>query len=149
MKKNLQENIRNLCIALLILLWTYSSLSKLINFQESLISMRNQLFPLWTASVLSILLPILELCVAGFLLFASYRIIGSWISLILLSAFTLYIIGIELLLFGRIPCSCGGIISGFSWTQHLIFNLTFITINLTLLITNGHSKIPVQRKEHA
>jgi putative oxidoreductase len=150
MKKNLQENIKNICIALLILMWTYASLSKLLNYPESQTAMRNQIFPIWIADLLSFSIPILELTVAALLVFPHLHKMGKWISLTLLSAFTLYIIGIELLLFGRIPCSCGGIISGFSWIQHLLFNLTFIMINLYVISYHPRAvKIPVQRKEHA
>jgi uncharacterized membrane protein YphA (DoxX/SURF4 family) len=146
MKKKLQENIKNICTALLILLWTYASLSKLLNYPESQAAMRNQIFPIWIADLLSFSIPILELTIAILLVIPHLHKMGMWISLTLLSAFTLYILGIEMFLFGSIPCSCGGIISGFSWTQHLLFNLTLITINLILLITSGQSKIPYKER---
>lgn len=146
METRLQENIKNICTTLLILMWTYASWSKLLNYPETQAAMRNQIFPIWIADLLSFSIPILELTVAVLLVIPHLHKMGMWISLTLLSAFTLYILGIEMFLFGKIPCSCGGIISGFSWMQHLLFNLTFMLINLTLMITSGQSKIPYKER---
>jgi hypothetical protein len=45
----------------------------------------------------------------------------------LLSAFTIYIA--SMLLWAKmLPCTCGGVIEDLSWTEHIVFNLAFLTI---------------------
>jgi len=56
-----------------------------------------------------------------------------YVSLGMLIAFTGYISLVQLNYYGRIPCSCGGIVRELSWTQHLFLNLYLIAITLTAL----------------
>ncbi len=127
-------NVRNIIIEssrpLLLLMWVYTVLSKLLNPTETKAQMTNQLFPLWMANSLFYIIPILEGSIILLLLFKSTRIAGYWGSALLLLVFTAYISLVKLSYFGRIPCSCGGIISGLSWTQHLLFNILFLTLSL-------------------
>jgi hypothetical protein len=51
---------------------------------------------------------------------------------------------VKLLVFGRIPCSCGGLISSLSWTQHLFFNLFFLLANAIVL-----SIYPVKERRYS
>nr|MBC7614376.1 hypothetical protein [Pseudopedobacter sp.] len=132
--KKLFTALLHIEIAMLILLWSYASIVKLINMPLTFSQMHNQVFPIWMADILAYAIPILEIALVLLLLIPRYRKLALWLSIALLSAFTIYIILIKLFLFGRIPCSCGGIISGMSWTQHLIFNLFFLIISLSSLI---------------
>ena len=45
---------------------------------------------------------------------------------LLLSVFSIYIAVTMSGFFGRIPCSCGGILKNMGYWTHLIFNLLFI-----------------------
>jgi hypothetical protein len=117
-------------LSLLILLWSYASLSKLVNFDLSLSQMKNQIFPIWLSEILSYVIPLTELAVAVLLIFKKTQKTAFLLSTFLLITFTIYIIMILLNFFGRIPCSCGGIISSLTWSQHFLFNSSFLGLSL-------------------
>lgn len=130
MKKKTYRRSFDTVAALLVLLWAYAASSKLLDYPLSLHQMHNQVFPVWAADLLAAAVPLTEICTAVLLLLPLFRRAGLWLSALLLGSFTLYIVLVKLLVFGRVPCSCGGIISGFSWTQHLIFNLFFLALSI-------------------
>jgi hypothetical protein len=45
-----------------------------------------------------------------------------------MGAFTGYVALVLTGIFGRIPCSCGGIVSALGWGEHLILNIALLTI---------------------
>lgn len=109
-------------------LWVYAAMSKVLNYEQSRMQMMNQVFPAMINAVLLWVIPITELFIAGLLLFSKSRTAGLILSAILLFLFSGYVLLVMLNVFGRIPCSCGGIISKLSWGQHLVFNLTFLAL---------------------
>jgi putative oxidoreductase len=117
----------------LTLLWSYAAIVKLLDPALSLSQMRNQIFPNWLSDVLAFALPFAELLAVALLLVKCTYKIGLYLSTLLLTAFTLYIILVKLLVFDRIPCSCGGVISGMSWLQHLFFNLFFLALSIAAI----------------
>ncbi|WCT13463.1 MauE/DoxX family redox-associated membrane protein [Mucilaginibacter jinjuensis] len=125
MKKALLSEI---ITSFLILLFVYSSFSKLLDFAAFQRAMHSQPFPTWLASLLTWLIPSLELIVVVLLLLKSTRLAGLSAFLVLMIFFTGYILAILLGLFNTVPCSCGGIIQSLSWGQHLVFNLIFIAM---------------------
>lgn len=118
----------------LLLLWSYAVLSKLLDPFQTRSQLHNQVFSSVIADVLFYLLPILESLAIILLLIKVTRIWGFLGSFLLMTAFTGYIILVKIYYFGRIPCSCGGLISGFNWTQHLLFNILFLGLSLLGLI---------------
>ena len=125
--------VRLSAIFLLPLLWSYAAIVKLLDPVLSLSQMRNQIFPNWLADVLAFALPFAELLAVALLLFKCTYKIGLYLSTLLLTAFTLYIILVKLLVFDSIPCSFGGIISGMSWLQHLFFTLFFLALSIAAI----------------
>jgi putative oxidoreductase len=117
----------------IVLMWCYAAGSKLIQYEESRGEMLNQVFPLAISEVLVWAVPVTELIIAVMLLKPAKLRPALWASLILLSLFTLYISVVMTGVFGRIPCSCGGILEKMSWGQHLIFNLFFIALTLVAI----------------
>jgi len=111
---------------LLIVLWVYAALSKLLDYEESRRQMLNQVFPIFIANILLWAVPLSELTAAGLLCFQRTRRAGLKLSLLLLLLFTGYIGLVMLNVFGRVPCSCGGILEQMTWGQHLAFNLLFV-----------------------
>lgn len=75
--------------------------------------------------MLAWLVPGTEIVIALLLLFPRTRLAGLYSSFMLMFAFTLYVYKI-LTSHGIHACGCGGIISAFTWKQHLWFN-TFFT----------------------
>lgn len=131
MKRNL---ITETCLALLILLFAYTSLSKLLEMRKFIFQMQLAPLPLMkqAAPLLGWLLPLLEALIVAGLLLPRFRIGALYASAGLLLLFECYIAG--MLLSGhQLPCTCGGIISRMSWQTHLLFNAAFIGIALKAL----------------
>jgi putative oxidoreductase len=138
--KSLHENYIKLNVSLLILLWTYASLSKLINFSRFQEEMYNQVFPEWLSTIIPYVLPLTEAVVAIFLYNEKTRKAGINCSFILLLIFTIYITLILLHIFPRMPCSCGGILEHMGWIPHLLFNCAYLiltSISIFILYKKG------------
>ncbi|WP_207515826.1 MauE/DoxX family redox-associated membrane protein [Longitalea luteola] len=80
--------------------------------------------------VLAWMIPASEIAACLLLLFNKTKIAGYYVSLLLLTLFTAYIIYILNAYSHNLPCVCGGVISLMSWTQHLLFNYFFIAITI-------------------
>lgn len=119
--------IRIICAALA-LLFFYAAVSKLINYDKSKQEMLNQVFPVAVALVLVWVVPVIELIIVVLLLFKPTSSTGLYFSAVLLAAFTIYIAITMSGLFGRIPCSCGGILRHMGYWTHMVFNVFFIVI---------------------
>jgi uncharacterized membrane protein YphA (DoxX/SURF4 family) len=79
------------------------------------------------ASFVAWTLPITEIVVAIILLTPNWRLLGLYLSSILMAAFTVYVIG--LVSFAHeLPCSCGGVLQELTWPQHIIFNSVFLVL---------------------
>ncbi|GGB23756.1 MauE/DoxX family redox-associated membrane protein [Puia dinghuensis] len=126
MKKDL---VFQIIICLLILLFVYTAVSKLADYNNFLFVLRqtDELRPF--AAILSIALPLVEIVVAVLLIIPSTRHKGLYTSLILMSVFTIYVAYVNFLASHR-PCACGGVLKGLKWRQHLIFNIIFTLIAL-------------------
>lgn len=138
-----------LIAALFILLFVYTAVSKLLVFA----AFRHTLdqFPLLHENSLLFAwaIPITELIISAWLFFPATRLLGFYASFGLMSLFTVYI-AYALLFASNLPCSCGGVISKMTWTQHLIFNLFFtalapagIKLSKHQLLISRRSRIPV------
>ncbi|MBN9383495.1 MAG: hypothetical protein J0H74_22245 [Chitinophagaceae bacterium] len=134
-----KRNIVGAIIALLVLLFVYTACSKLLDLETFRGNMYNQRLPHWTSMLLIWGLPPAEIAVAGCLLFSRTQRIGLYLSLTLLSIFTLYIAAILLHFFRSIPCSCGGVLRHMTWQQHFWFNLTFIFLTILALALDEKS----------
>ena len=80
------------------------------------------------AGFLAWALPIGELILAVILFIPAWRLKGLYLSGILMTLFTVYVI-IILLIDNHISCSCGGIIEDLSPRQHLLFNIACILLS--------------------
>ncbi len=123
---------------LLIFLFTYTGVSKLVDHENFLTSLllspliRNQ------ALVIAWLVPMMEVLIVAFLLSDKYREIGLMCSLLLMLGFTAYIVYMVLFI-KDLPCSCGGVIKELSWSNHILFNSFFILlITISLLFATKH-----------
>ena len=123
------------CIsALLILLFLYASMSKFMDFHTFTGEMMNQPLPHYLSRFLIWFIPITEIVLCLLLLFERTRLLGLYGSLGFMSLFTIYSIIIILNFFGRIPCSCGGVIKRLTWRQHIVFNLFFVALSISGII---------------
>lgn len=121
-------------IACLVLLFIYTATAKLIKFEDFKLAMGAQPIIPGLKTLLVYTLPPVEILVVVLMATNKFRKIGLWASLGLLLVFTGYIILIKLNYYGRIPCSCGGVIKSLDWTEHLFFNLFFTTVNIGAIL---------------
>ncbi len=139
----LLENVAAAIIpALLILLFIYAAVSKLVDFDQFKAQMYNQTLPHEVTTVLIWTLPGIEILAAILLAFERTRLAGFYLSGILMFLFTGYISLVLLDFFSRVPCSCGGIIKSLDWKMHLLFNLFFLLlIVLGIFIINRERRV--------
>ncbi|WP_184549776.1 MauE/DoxX family redox-associated membrane protein [Mucilaginibacter sp. FT3.2] len=119
---------------LLIILFTYAAASKLMDVNRFRSQLYLQPFSHGIADVLLYVLPTGELLLATMLCFNRTRFTGLLLSTLLMAAFTAYISMILLHYWGKVPCSCGGILENMSWPVHLAFNWAFLLAGVTAII---------------
>lgn len=113
----------------LIVLFTYTAVSKLTNYHSFAFTLSESPLIHKGAGVLALLIPISELVIVLLLLFPLTELKGFYAAVLLLLLFTAYLI-VMLLSGSKLPCSCGGVISKLSWSGHVGFNLVFIIIGV-------------------
>nr|WP_121272133.1 MauE/DoxX family redox-associated membrane protein [Pedobacter schmidteae] len=128
-------------IGLLVLLWVYAAISKWLEPRFIYQLTSSPLVGYNFGHVLYWILPTGELIIAGLLLFNRTKRTGLILSAGLLGIFTTYIIYI-LAFAPAVPCSCGGVIAKFSWTQHLIFNITYFLLNVVAIFLHRRKSEP-------
>lgn len=127
-------------VVLLVILFLYTAVSKFVDFKGFTYDLNNQPFPNSLTPLLRWLIPITEISIVLALLFEKTRLIGLYVSLVLMSLFTIYTALVLFHVFEYVPCSCGGVIKNLTWPQHLIFNLFFVVItSLTIRVNKKNS----------
>ncbi|MDX5483195.1 MAG: hypothetical protein LPK07_16060, partial [Hymenobacteraceae bacterium] len=124
--------------ALLILLFFYTALSKLLDFQAFEGQLLLQPFPAWAMPYLLWGLPTVELVACWLLFRRGTRRPGLYLSTLLMGVFTGYVALVLSGAFGSIPCSCGGVLEQMGWMEHLVFNTFFLA--LAIVGTRLHLK---------
>ena len=114
---------------LFIMLFGYTAFSKLLDLEDFKVQVGQS--PLVTAfqTWLPFVVIAVELIVALMLLFPRYRALSLMCSYFLMTSFTAYVAAI-LKFSPYLPCSCGGVLQTMNWTEHLIFNGSFMVLAL-------------------
>jgi hypothetical protein len=132
---------------LLILLFSYASLSKLGDYDTFRVELSQSPLTTAYAGVISVILPSGELLIALALIAPATRLTALYASLFLLALFTAYIYVILGYSF-YIPCSCGGILGrNLKWGAHFWFNMAFIIINITGILLEAKSAAVSRKKQ--
>ena len=115
------------CRILLIVLFTYAAVSKLVDFQQFGVQLGQS--PLLTAfaDYLVLAVPLSEIAIVVLLLIKPWRLFGYYASFSILLMFTTYIV-LTLNFSDYVPCSCGGVLEDLGWSEHIIFNLAFVLL---------------------
>jgi hypothetical protein len=136
MKKQL---IIEIAAGLLILLFVYTGLTKLIGYNEFSKQLARLPIVSSNTNVVGILLPSTELLIAVFLLWPRMRFWGFCLSATALLTFIIYIL-IILHTDAKLPCACGGAFKFLSWSNHIKLNTLFFIIAVTgAILQYGHS----------
>jgi len=131
--KVLQKWLPQATAGLLILLFTYTGLSKLYDWErfERVLSKSALLEPFST--LLATAVPAVELVISTLLFLPRYRKAGLLSATVLMLVFTLYI-AVMLFSASTLPCTCGGVVSSLSWPAHLVFNLFFLCLSIAAFL---------------
>jgi len=132
--------IIELAVSLLILLWVYTAVSKLLTFDSYQSQMYHQPIPHALASILICSLPTFEILTAVLLILPKLKFWGLLSSIILMTVFSVYVALVTLHVFDRMPCSCGGLLKNMSWTGHLLFNLFFLLLSFITIILHNRER---------
>jgi len=119
--------------ALLILLFMYAALSKLIDYEKFRVQLSQSPMLTLYASWVAIVVPAVEILLSLLLSINRLRLIALYGSFALMVMFSAYIIAITQ--FSEVvPCSCGGILQNMTWSQHLFFNIIFVLLTFTAIL---------------
>jgi len=118
---------------LFIVLWAYVSFPKFLNMKRFRYVMLSQIMPGWLANILYVLLPVFEIGVMILLLFDKTRLLGMYVSFLLMLIFTIYIGGAAFNIYKLHLCPCGKLFSKLSWKEHFLLNLTLTLLALIAL----------------
>ncbi|MDP2160979.1 MAG: hypothetical protein Q8K02_10890 [Flavobacterium sp.] len=110
---------------LYVLLFVYAAVSKLLDYENFQVQLGQSPLLSAYASIISWLVPAIELFIVVLILLPTTRLFGLFGSFILMVMFTVYIYLI-LTYSSFVPCSCGGVLEKMTWNQHLLFNIAFI-----------------------
>lgn len=112
--------------AIFILLFVYTAVSKLLSYRLFVISLQKSPVIGFASGLLGWAIPLIEILISVFLFLPQLRIFGLVASFCLMLLFTIYI-AYMVIASSHLPCSCGGVISRLSWSQHLWLNV-FLTV---------------------
>jgi hypothetical protein len=122
-KKTIVENIT---------LFIYTGTNKLMDFD----TFRNQVTRspfLENLIYIALAIPAGEILLSLLLIIKRTRLLGLYLSFLLMAIFTGYI-WLMLNYAPDLPCSCGGIMKELSWQDHLIFNSAFTGLGIVGII---------------
>jgi len=142
MKKIMPEH-RHLIVRIVsylyILLFVYTAVSKLLDFESFRIQLAQSPLLSAYAGLIAPAVITAELLIVLLLCFRATRLSGLYASFFLMIAFTVYIY-VMLNYSDFVPCSCGGIIESLSWTQHMVFNIAFALLALLAVLLTEKTK---------
>ena len=122
-----------------VFLFLYAGIYKLLDYRFFVEQLKlSPVIGIW-AGMFAWAVPSVEIMIAVILLFPRTKSLGLYSAFGLMSIFTIYIF--FLLNFSpMVPCSCGGILSGMGWHEHLYFNSGFVLFGAVALYLNRRNK---------
>ncbi|MCH7407290.1 MauE/DoxX family redox-associated membrane protein [Belliella aquatica] len=124
-----------LVLIVLITLWVYTGISKLVDFHGFKGAILNQSFSNEIGEYVAFIVPISELIIAGMLVFGKTRFLGLIASICMLCVFSTYVGLVWSEAFDRVPCGCAGIFESMGWGAHLIVNLILLGMSILSVVT--------------
>lgn len=114
-------------------LWAYVAYSKFADISHFKILLRNQVFPVAVADLLSWLIPSIAMLLVILLCYKPWLSLGFMLSICLLFIFSSYITLVMANTFNRIPCSCAGFSENMNWSTQLLINMALLLLSSTAL----------------
>lgn len=122
-------------VVFVIILFSYTAVSKLLDYEKFVFQMRLAPVPFMKtmAPVIGRVLPWIELALVVMLYKEKTRLLAYKASFVLMVLFEIYITWMKVVSVRTgitLPCTCGGILSRMGWEQHLFFNASVIVLLL-------------------
>lgn len=133
--------IAEIIIFLLLLMWAYTFVSKVLDFDTFRRQINGAYLLSSLGSPLPYLLQVLHLSLVVLLIKKSWRKLGLITSLSVLLLYTGYLIYI-LKFAPSIPCSCISLYSALNWNDQLLINLAGLVLNIIGLIIFSFKQPP-------
>lgn len=136
--RNILSISKQIVIYFFIILFVYAAVSKLTDFENFQVQIAQS--PLLSAFATPIAYGVVlgELAIALMLCFEKSRLLGLYLFLGFMTAFTVYIFLI-LNYSPFIPCSCGGVLEKMGWWGHLWFNGVVCFLCVLVILTEQSS----------
>ena len=115
-----------------VVLFLYTGISKLMELDVFVEQLYESPILAPIAPVVAWGMPVTEFIISLLLFFPRYRLKGLYLTFILMTLFTAYIITL-FTINPELPCSCGGIIEALSWKGHMVFNSSLILLSLVAI----------------
>lgn len=125
----MKDTLSKITASLLIILFIYAGLSKLMDYEGFRFQLGRSPYVTGMAGFVAWFMPTVEIVAALSLTFQRTRLFGFYLSFFLMLLFTGYIYAM-LHYSPFLPCSCGGVLSAMSWSQHFYFNIFFVLVSL-------------------
>lgn len=124
-----KRSVSETLAAIIVFIFLYTAVSKLVEV-ESFIEVLGK-SPLLSPykNLVAWSIPIAEIVLVVLLTIPKTRRTGFAGSFAILAAFTLYL-AYMIIFTPNLPCTCGGVVSNLTWTQHIIFNCVLIGLSL-------------------
>lgn len=119
--------IADIISGVLLILFLYTSISKLTGYERFKIVLSTSPLLKPVAGIIAWLLPVTEIVIAIMLFLPFTRVKGLKASSVLIFIFTLYLVYMVAFT-TQLPCNCGGVLQFLTWPQHIFFNLLFILL---------------------
>jgi len=122
-----RKSITELFASAIIFLFLYTGISKYLAFKNFIRVLGETPLLGKFAPLIAYTMPAIEILISVLLIIPRTRLKGFYLATTLMSIFTVYLIYMVIFTPNR-PCSCGGVLSSMTWTQHIFFNLAFLII---------------------
>ncbi|KAA5537870.1 MauE/DoxX family redox-associated membrane protein [Paenimyroides baculatum] len=134
--RNILSTSRQVFIYFFIILFVYAAVSKLTDFENFQVQVAQSPLLSVFATFIAYATVIGELIIALMLCFKKSRLLGLYLFLGFMTAFTVYIFLI-LNYSPFVPCSCGGVLEDLGWWEHLWFNGVVCLVTVFIIITDN------------
>jgi len=137
--RNILSTSRQVLIYFFIILFVYAAVSKLTDFENFQVQVAQSPFLSAFATFIAYTTVIGELIIGLMLCFQKSRLLGLYLFLGFMTAFTIYIFLI-LNYSPFVPCSCGGVLEKMGWQEHLWFNGVVCFLCVLVILSEEYSK---------
>lgn len=134
--------------SLFVFLLVYAAVTKLLDHDKFVIQVGQSPMLTRYAVFLAWAVPLLELVISAMLIVPGTRLVGLYASFSLLVMFTTYIV-LASRFSEYVPCSCGGVLEGMTWTQHMIFNAAFVAMGFVGILLYPKTTTTLSPPDHA